>query len=95
MSHLRFGVMHFFDERKHGLGSVSGVVTVAGSPAARLVRLHRRDTGMLMEETWSNDQGQYIFNSVALETEVYVIAFDHTGAYDPEAKASLFAELPT
>ena len=92
MSHLRFGAHHLWSEAKNGVFRLRGTVTVTSAPAIRRVRLYRMDTGVIMGETWSDADGLYEFKNIAPNIEYYVIGFDHTGAYDPEAKAMLYAE---
>ncbi len=71
---------------------VTGVVTSDGAPAARRVRLHDQPSGRLIRETWSRaSDGRYSFDYIRAGT-YYALAFDHTGTFDPEAKADLVAE---
>lgn len=71
---------------------VTGIVTSDGQPAARRVRLHDQPSGRLLRETWSRaSDGRYSFDFIRAGT-YYAIALDHTGAFDPSAKADLVAE---
>lgn len=71
---------------------IKGIVTSDGAPASRRVRLYEQRCGTLVAETWSDAvTGAYSFEW--LPREFYVaIALDHTGAFDPAAKADLVAE---
>lgn len=80
------------DMRDGGSMRIAATVTVAGAPARRRVRLHEQNTGLLLRETWSNaETGAYAFDYIA-PNRYFVIAFDHTGEFDPEAKADLQPE---
>lgn len=71
---------------------IKGVVTSDGTPARRRVRLYEQREGTLMGETWSDAvTGVYTFEWLPLDRYV-AIALDHTGAFDPAAKADLVAE---
>jgi len=74
---------------------LSGVVTVAGVPAKRRVRLFEWPTLILINEVWSNTSGIYQFSHLSERpgggSTWGVIAVDHEGNFDPEAKVGLFA----
>jgi len=80
------------DQVDGGAYRLTGVVTSNGIPASRRVRLFDQLSGQLMRETWSDSvTGVYIFDYIRQGT-FFVLAHDHTGAFDPEAKADLVAE---
>lgn len=58
---------------------VSGVVTTHNSiQAGALVKLYRRGDGLLLQQTFSNNLGQYSFN-VAVDNTEYMIISNHPG----------------
>ncbi|WP_169307367.1 discoidin domain-containing protein [Chitiniphilus eburneus] len=66
-----------------GYGQIAGDVAIAGTPetpARRLVRLHRRDTGAWVADTLSAEDGQYRFALIDPALEYYVVAFDGLAA---------------
>jgi len=80
------------DQVDGGAYRLTGVVTSNGIPASRRVRLFDQLSGRLMRETWSDSvTGVYVFENIRQGT-FFVLAHDHTGAFDPEAKADLVAE---
>jgi len=80
------------DSADGGAYRLTGVVTSNGIPASRRVRLFDQLSGRMMRETWSDAvTGVYIFDYIRQGT-FFVLAHDHTGAFDPEAKADLVAE---
>jgi len=94
-SFVKRGILAKFprkDQVDGGAYRLTGVVTSNGIPASRRVRLFDQISGRLMRETWSDSvTGVYIFDYIRQGT-FFVIAHDHTGAFDPEAKADLVAE---
>ena len=66
-----------------GQGSIYGPVELynqAGNiPLRRRVRLHRSRDGLLVRETWSDDQGNYRFDGISERYTYDVIAWDHEG----------------
>lgn len=66
-------------------GNTERISTPAGSanvPVSRRVRLHDQLTGKLVRETWSYaGTGNYVFDRIRAGV-FYVVAFDHTGAYN-------------
>lgn len=80
------------DQVDGGAYRLTGVVTSNGSPARRRVGLFDQLSLMLIRETWSDSiTGVYVFENIRQGT-FFVLAHDHTGAFDPEAKADLVAE---
>lgn len=64
-----------------GPGHIAGVVDRAGSPVLPVrcrVRLQRSLDGMVVQDTFSDVNGAYVFNNVAMQT-YYVTAFDPAG----------------
>lgn len=77
---------------------LTGIVTINGVPGRRRVFLFEYPTMRLMANTWSDAQtGRYTFSNVKQRpcggSTWGVIAVDHTGEFDPEAKVGLQAEL--
>lgn len=71
---------------------VTGIVTSDGQPVRRRVRLHDQRSGNLVKEQWSDAvTGRYTFDHVGPGPWI-AIALDHTGQFDPAAKADLNAE---
>lgn len=67
----------------NGSGRISGAVTVTGAPAARRVRLHDLDTGILVAETWSAAaDGAYVFDYIDRSRRYMVVAHDHLAQYN-------------
>jgi hypothetical protein len=68
-----------------GAGRVFGTVKQKGSPSniplARRVQLFSQDNNHLVAETWSNEQGDYVFENVDGGQRYMAIAYDHTEAY--------------
>lgn len=86
------GQVVFADTADGGVYRVTGVVTSNGVYASRKVRLIDQKSGRQVRETWSNaTTGGYAFNYIRPGTWV-VLGLDHTGAYDPEAKADIQSE---
>ncbi len=80
------------DQRDGGAYRLSGTVTVSGTPASRRVKLFSQAESFLIREAWSDAvTGMYAFENIRPGT-YFVIAFDYTGAFDPEAKADLQSE---
>lgn len=80
----------------NGVGRVAGTVKVAGTPDApvfRRVRLFAKRGGEWIRETWSNpDTGEYAFDYVMMNEELFIIAHDHTGVYNAVISDSIFAD---
>lgn len=76
---------------------IAGTVRVDGVPAARLVRLIEFPALRLVDATWSDQTtGSYVFEHINARPQGgaswCVLAYDHTGQFDPEVKADLIAE---
>ena len=69
-----------------GTRSISGVVTVNGIPAQRKVRLHDKSNGVVVQETWSKEDGSYTFSDLDEIREYYVVSFDHPEVYNMVGK---------
>lgn len=80
------------DQSDGGAYRLSGVVTSSGAPVSRRVRLFAQTSGRMVRETWSSAvTGAYSFDGIRAGT-FFVLAHDHTGQFDPEAKADLQSE---
>lgn len=69
-----------------GQGCIFGTVEQkltgdATLPLKRRVRLHRSRDGMLVRETWSDENGHYRFDGLSTRYEYDVIAWDHEGQF--------------
>lgn len=78
----------------NGRATIKGVVTVENVPAARLVRLYLRHSGLLMAETWSAANGEYEFNNVDGAYEYFVVAHDHTRTFNAVVQDMLTETAP-
>lgn len=79
-SNLRARPNFFFDPNARGriVGTVKRKDTPANVPLARRVRLYRDRDGMLISETWSDANGDYVFEWIE-EGEAYTtLAHDYT-----------------
>lgn len=65
-----------------GYGTISGVVTINDVPGSRRVRLFIRTTGQLVDEVWSEADGNYTFTNVVPGIEYFVVGHDHTRSYN-------------
>lgn len=63
--------------------TVSGIISEAGAPVAKLVRLYDRVTGEMLLETTSAADGTYSFDGMG-RSSVYVVAFDDAGVYNAQ-----------
>ena len=80
------------DYQDGGNMMLTGVVTSNGTPARRRVPLLDQKSLRLVRETWSDAiTGVYKFEYIRQGTWI-VLAYDHTGMFDPEAKADLPSE---
>lgn len=68
--------------------AVTGLVKEQGTPASRVVRVYRRDTGAFMGETTSAGDGTFTLYLGNYSGEVYVIALDDIGTA-PDLNASI------
>lgn len=66
----------------NGVASIEGITTIENIPGARQVRLYDKATGQLVNQTFSNAVGQYIFNNVDATREYFVVAHDHLRVYN-------------
>lgn len=81
-----------------GAWRISGTVTVDGAPAARLVRLLEYPAMRVVSAVWSDaSSGAYAFDFLSATPggaggQWMVLAVDHAGLYDPEAKVGVTVE---
>lgn len=69
-----------------GFKEVSGVVTIEGIPASRVVRCHEKRTGVMVAEKWSASNGVYSFPGLDARLDYYVVAFDYEQVYNMVGK---------
>jgi hypothetical protein len=79
-----------------GIHQITGIVTVNGVPARRKVVLFEYPSLRTIDAQWSDAvTGAYTFSRLSPYAQgaakYGVIAADHTGAFDPEAKVGLLA----
>lgn len=76
-----------------GHGRIVGTVSVAGAPAARLVRCYDSATGVFLAETWSSaSDGVYRFDHLSLNRRFLVVAHDHLEQYNAAVADLLIPE---
>lgn len=80
------GLMAAQDLEHGGHGCIHGTVeqkltSDTTLPLKRRVRLHRSRDGMLVRETWSDENGHYRFDGLNTRYEYDVIAWDHEGQF--------------
>jgi len=63
-------------------GYIAGTVRIEGAPARCRVRCIERQTGRLVAETWSSDQGQYRFDYLEIHRRYQVVAMDYQLQYN-------------
>lgn len=74
---------------------ITGTVTELGVVGAYRVRLYERHKGMQLLETWSDNNGQYVFNYLEYIANFYfVIAHDHSSPQYNAAIADLVTPEP-
>lgn len=64
-----------------GMSYIVGTVTVAGTPAARQVRLRHRRSGIAVQTTFSAADGTYRFDALDPAEEYDVIVVDYARSY--------------
>lgn len=80
-------IMHVFGKHRtsefyisqvnQDVNNINGIVNFNGVPeSGKVVRLYRKESGQMMDETISNDLGEYKFNVLLTADKYYVIAFD-------------------
>lgn len=62
-------------------GEPPGIVTVAGVPAMRRVRIFNSATGVPIADTFSGADGTYRINALSPDLVLHVLGIDYTGAY--------------
>ncbi|MGF6148967.1 Uncharacterised protein [Kingella potus] len=76
-----------YRERNHGRGIIAGrgigIVTVGGRPASRRILLIERERFKVIDDTWSADDGSYLFEQLDTGQDFLVIALDHKRQYEP------------
>ena len=74
--------------RWHGDGAFSGTLSIAGSAvgAGYKIELYDHREGVLIDRTYTDDNGQYSFQNLDTSLEYRIAAFDHTESYDMVGK---------
>jgi hypothetical protein len=79
-------------ERRHapaGAGALSGDTVIAGlpdTPVSREVELVDLALVPARRRQWSSEAGAVHFSGLPIGRRYLMVAYDHTGAYDPVAK---------
>ena len=69
--------------RKENQGTISGLVLDdSDNPLSRVVRCMDRETGVLIYEIWSKQDGSYEFKDLELEGKYSIVAVDYTETYN-------------
>lgn len=82
----------------NGNGVISGSTANVGNPnypVSRRVRLLHKGTGMIVRETWSDNNGDYSFIGIKMGDPFVIVAFDHTGKYNAVIADPIYASLPS
>lgn len=75
---------HGVDVEYGGLHRIVGTVKVKGTPNAPVVcrvRLFRMKDGVFIRETWSDADGNYVFDFIDGAELYFTVGFDHLGNY--------------
>lgn len=81
------------DHVNGGKGSISGTVTVNGTPSRRQLRLFVARSGMIIAQTWSTQDGAYSFKGIAPDREYFVVGHDYMRIYNAEVQDMLTPEV--
>lgn len=65
-----------------GSNSISGVVHEGKTPVSRKVRLYRKDNGVFVAETKSDELGNYLFDGLPAGMAFFVVSHDSSGSYN-------------
>lgn len=57
-------------------GVITGKILEQGVPVSRRVLCHQRDTGVLAGSTWSDVNGDYVFNGLDDSKKYYIVSLD-------------------
>ena len=60
-------------------GYIKGKVTERDIPVSRRVRCYHRLSGVLTNEAWSNDNGEYTINNLIAGVDYYITSLDQNG----------------
>ena len=74
-----------------GLGSVSGTVKIGTTPCRRRVRLYEANTGILLREQWTADDGTYTFTGLRTDIAYTVASTDYSNFYNDVIAANITA----
>lgn len=61
---------------------ISGVTSIEGTVASRMVRLYIKSTGMLVAQKFSNPDGSYAFYELDPAYEYFAVAHDHQRSFN-------------
>lgn len=62
--------------RGNSKGVITGKTLEQGVPVSRRVMCHARGTGVLVNTTWSNANGDYVFKGLDNTKKYYVVSLD-------------------
>lgn len=71
---------------------VLDAVTKDGAPVSFLIRVLDERNGVLVQEVWSDGNGQWLIEYIRRNIPYTLICYDYTGKYDPIAYSSVYAE---
>jgi len=74
-----------------GLGVLSGTVKIGVNPCKRRVRLYEANTGVLIREMWSADDGSYTFLGLRTDYKYTVASTDYSNFYNDVIAANITA----
>jgi hypothetical protein len=74
-----------------GLGTITGTIKIGATPCKRRVRLYEANTGILIREIWSADDGNYIFTGLRMDYKYTVSSTDYNNAYNDTIAARITA----
>jgi hypothetical protein len=73
------------------LGTITGTIKIGATPCKRRVRLYEANTGILIREIWSADDGNYIFTGLRMDYKYTVSSTDYNNAYNDTIAARITA----
>ena len=74
-----------------GLGSVSGTVKIGTTPCKRRVRLYEANTGILLWEKWTAEDGSYSFLGLRTDFKYTITSTDCSNFYNDVIAANITA----
>ena len=78
--------------RSQATGTLSGTTKVLGTASgSKKVRLYDKNTGMIVQTTWSDASGNYTFSNVLVGREYFVVSHDYYKVYNAVIQDSIVA----